>query len=286
MTAALLSFLITNTNCIKLSSYQFTSSPSSSSVLESSNIPHTIKLHRPLLDGGKIIGGYPLDLNDIPGGYYQVSLRVISHKCGGILIGKNWILTSGHCTNHLQPYHYKIYMGSNVTNNKNGLTVRATELYRHPNYTKNLDYDFTLIKLADYNASGHHIAIANLPEPNEEILNGTELQVFGWDKNQNPKMSKEILKSIEFITINATECNEVYDKRGGITDRMFCANTNYVGETAANDICQGDSGGAVINGNKAIGVVSWGYGCAKPKYPIVFAKIASVRDWIKDTCGI
>ena len=49
--------------------------------------------------------------------------------------------------------------------------------------------------------------------------------------------------------------------------------------------CQGDSGGPFVcnDGGKAViaGVVSWGKGCAKKKFPGVYARTTHVLDWIK-----
>lgn len=45
-------------------------------------------------------------------------------------------------------------------------------------------------------------------------------------------------------------------------------------------LLQGDSGGPLIANNKLIGLVSWGRGCGKTKYPGVYTKIAALRAWI------
>lgn len=46
------------------------------------------------------------------------------------------------------------------------------------------------------------------------------------------------------------------------------------------DACVGDSGGPLVSNGRQIGVISFGYGCAQPNYPGVYANVASALKWI------
>lgn len=58
---------------------------------------------------------------------------------------------------------------------------------------------------------------------------------------------------------------------------MFCAGT------LGKDSCKGDSGGPVVLNGKQIGVVSFGYGCAKPKFYGIYTKVAFFTKYLKGT---
>merc|ERR1719253_2393926 len=54
------------------------------------------------------------------------------------------------------------------------------------------------------------------------------------------------------------------------------------------DACQGDSGGPLIDKitGKLVGITSWGYGCADPNYPGVYAKVQDQIVWIQETIAL
>ena len=90
----------------------------------------------------------------------------------------------------------------------------------------------------------------------------------------------ETCQFVRVPVITNAACESDYS--GKITDSMMCA--GYQGQ-GGKDACQGDSGGPLVcnnNGNAVIvGAVSWGFGCADPNFPGVYARLTHFLDWIK-----
>ena len=64
---------------------------------------------------------------------------------------------------------------------------------------------------------------------------------------------------------------------------MFCAGFPSGGK----DACYGDSGGPIFEVRDGqpvqVGVISSGYGCARPDFSGVYSRVSGAYDWIQDT---
>nr|AAB37260.1 early trypsin precursor [Culex quinquefasciatus]AAK50138.1 early trypsin [Culex quinquefasciatus] len=229
---------------------------------------------------GRIVGGFEVDIKDVP---YQVSLRSFgSHICGGSIISKRWILTAAHCASSADRPKETIRVGSSEKGS-GGQILKLKRIVQHPQYDGSIiDYDFSLLELAEeLELDDSHTTIA-LPEQDEPVTDGAICRVSGWGNTQSSAQSNKFLRATDVPSVNQDKCSEAYSDFGGVTPRMICAGYQEGGK----DACQGDSGGPLVSGGKLVGVVSWGYGCAVAGYPDVYSQIASVRDWIKEVSDV
>ena len=59
-------------------------------------------------------------------------------------------------------------------------------------------------------------------------------------------------------------------------DEVICAGLFEGGK----DFCQGDSEGPAVSNGKLVGLVSFGYGCARPGILGVYMKLTHYKEWI------
>mmetsp|Transcript_26426 Transcript_26426/g.64391 ORF Transcript_26426/g.64391 Transcript_26426/m.64391 type:complete len:334 (+) Transcript_26426:22-1023(+) len=211
--------------------------------------------------------------------------------CAGSLISGCHVLTAAHCVaghRRGQPHllyvgAYKPYTGNNGGQPSHFSGVRSINI--HPNYNANTNqHDIAVItmgtcisdqrvlsnvmKLADYNIMRQLVPGS-----------GTMLEATGFGKTWENGQYSEELNSVQVPFIAQNECRNKYYT--GVRDGMVCAGYPNGGR----DACQGDSGGSLFyrNGNDLyqVGVVSWGYGCARAGYPGVYASVAYYANWIR-----
>lgn len=219
-----------------------------------------------------ITGGDETTIDQFP---HTIHIRHFNRSiCGGALINSNHVLTAAHCTDDLSAKYMTVRAGSN-SKVEGGSIIQVEQIIQHPQYNGLIkDYDISILKLAQPVTFGRNIKAISLQSQGVDVSSGSKALISGWGKTQpKDKTSPSTLQKVEVEVIGLQECKDHY-KQNPVTERMFCATAD------GKDSCKGDSGGPLIANNKLIGLVSWGRGCGKAKYPGVYTKISALRSWI------
>jgi len=108
--------------------------------------------------------------------------------------------------------------------------------------------------------------------------------VAGWGAMEEGGSVSATLRQVVVPVLTNKACNWRTLYLGRITDNQLCAGELTSG---GKDSCQGDSGGPLVlnrgeNGQQKLlaGVVSYGYGCARPFAPGVYTRTGRYSQWI------
>ncbi|CAG9822919.1 unnamed protein product [Phaedon cochleariae] len=230
----------------------------------------------------EIIGGHDANITDYP---WQISLQHRqSHFCGGFLISEKWVVTAAHC--FIEGYsdieNLLVRAGSSDWS-RGGKLHFLNRYITHPQFNiSTADYDIALLELDPPLILNQSTRPARLPEAGQVIPDNAQLTITGWGATYAADYVVYDLQEVTVPTVNRNVCQSAL-ANDTITNNMFCAGLIGVG---GKDSCDGDSGGpAMING-QVVGIVSWGYSCADPRYPGVYARVSAFRDWIHQNTGI
>ena len=162
------------------------------------------------------------------------------------------------------------------------VSVGVARVIVHPGYSSaSSGYDFALVELAEAVPLSECVFPACLPEADTE--EGSSCFITGWGTLSSGGAQPSLLQEAEVTTLSNGQCNASYGPM--ISDDMLCAAGNS--PSGPTDSCQGDSGGPLVcptaGGRYELhGVTSWGYGCADPNYPGVYARVHAVMDWVQN----
>lgn len=117
--------------------------------------------------------------------------------------------------------------------------------------------------------------------------------VAGWGRLGEDAVMTNTLQQVQVPVITNDECKNKYEEAKRLqAGAKFRFNETYVlcagSDAGGVSPCKGDSGGPLMisiqeNNRHAfyqIGVVSYGYGCARPNMPAVFTNVQKYVDWI------
>jgi V8-like Glu-specific endopeptidase len=250
--------------------------------------------------GTTIVGGSAAEIEDYPwqvalvraGNYTAKSVQF----CGGSIINEEWILTAAHCLDdfsNANEISIAYGMGSLEEDDNTISYVEVEAFYLHPNYDdQSQDNDIALIKLASPIPTGATAQIISYATSNTTDIeaDGYSSYVTGWGNMSGEDGGSDFpdqLMAAEVPVVSNTRANRNNSYGGAITDGMLVAGFMDGGI----DACQGDSGGPLAAQDAdgkwvQIGVVSWGYGCARANYPGVYARVSYYQDWIEGYLGV
>ncbi|XP_067268881.1 trypsin-like [Pseudorasbora parva] len=230
----------------------------------------------------KIVGGENATAGSWPWQVSIQSVRLNGHFCGGSLINKDWVLSAAHCFQSSSMGTIEIYLGLQSQSGSNPFKeIRtASRVITHPNFDSlTNDNDIALLRLSSSVTFSDYIQPVCLAAAGSTFAEDTESWVTGWGLLQSGDTQiPDILQEVMIPIVSNIDCNFAYG--GGITSNMICAGLTQGGK----DSCQGDSGGPMVSKKDfqwiQSGVVSFGVGCAEPRYPGVYTRVSRYQDWI------
>jgi len=209
-----------------------------------------------------------------------------SPYCGATLINNLYVLTASHCVDGMSTKSIEVVLkeeNTATTTESVSYKFPISKIIMHEKYSRRtIDNDIALLRLdkpLDFSENGPFVPACVIKNSDTDFV-GQNATAAGWGATKEGGATSKVLKKVTVPIISNEACNMTRYK-GKITPNMLCAGDL---EKGGKDSCQGDSGGPlVVDTSKRkmiVGVVSWGYGCAKPNSPGVYTRVSRYTDWI------
>jgi trypsin len=244
-------------------------------------IPIFIHGAAPLDASTRIVGGQAVsDVNTYP-------WFVQGRGCAGTLVANDIVLTAAHCygghfskkvlLNSLRAYDD--ILAGRATKPTGAVEISVASQRLHPHYNPNTDEnDFLIVKLTG-GVPNAQLVTLNGVDDFPAIGDDSQLRVIGVGNTVENGSYADYLRQVDVDFIDSDTCKRLNGFSQSESNVMVCAGKLDGGK----DACQGDSGGPLFDEitGVQVGVVSWGYGCARPNRPGVYSKVSAVKPWIE-----
>ncbi|XP_037806938.1 trypsin eta-like [Lucilia sericata] len=212
---------------------------------------------------------------------FEVSIRrrfcdacTYEHYCSGTIYSQNVIITAASCVRDASVQRTQVIAGTSkrTTSAQDGQVYLVDKITLH----ENNDIDIALLHLSlDLKFNG--LTIAPVKLATQVPIAGKKAVVAGWGQlNENVVNFEEDIKAVQVPIMDLNLCKETYFWTN-VKDTEICAGYLEGGV----DACLGDAGSPLLVDNEMVGIVSWGYGCARPNNPGVYTNVVMLRNWIQ-----
>ena len=191
--------------------------------------------------------------------------------CGASLVAPNVILSAAHCADTINgPAVLGLHMkrADGAEEFENIEIIDFKDHVTHPQYSANtIDNDYWVIQLKhDSQLYKDYVVDLDTSGGSASVLtSGRDVTVIGMGTTASGGSAPNVLQEVTVDYIPNSDCCTGSYGYGcnELTANMMCA------ARPGQDSCQGDSGGPIFDTitQKQVGIVSWGYGCANPKFP-------------------
>jgi len=236
--------------------------------------------------GGFIVGGTEARPHSLP---WQIRLGAQDDKymwtmCGGSIVSDRWVITAAHCIDldNMGNKHF-IYVGAHNMRSKDGYfkQIGVKRIIVHPNWNPDRvsdGNDIALLELDETISFNKAVQPICLPLAGSSYSSGMKFVVSGWGTLSEGGRSADKLMQLVVPHITQSPCKSVLHMRS--MPGQLCAGYLEGGK----DSCQGDSGGPLagkVGGRwTLVGVVSYGFGCARKGAPGVYTDVSQYRSFI------
>jgi len=234
----------------------------------------------------RVAGGWPADKNEWP--WVVMLMNRGRQFCDGSIIDDRHILTAAHCVAQMRASDVATltvragaHSLANSARERGVQDVNVKLVVKHKDFTmQTLHSDIAILVLKKPFKFTETVRPICLPS-GRNTYEGKKGTVVGWGLLREGGSRPSVLQELTMEIWNNAQCSATYGSTApaGIKDTMLCAGQQ------GQDSCSGDSGGPFVAPKgqnwEQIGVVSWGIGCGKDKYPGVYTRVTHMMDWIE-----
>ncbi|KAL7644219.1 UNVERIFIED_CONTAM: hypothetical protein RMT77_005045 [Armadillidium vulgare] len=227
-----------------------------------------------------IVGGQDAAPGEFP---YQLSFQELTildnyfHFCGASIYNEFTAICAGHCVygeEYDDPQDLFVVAGEYDLSVESGdeQRLRVSQIALHEEYDgANYYNDISLLRVNTSFTFNDLVGPVTLPAQGQQTTGNCT--VTGWGDLEEGGTSPSILQKVVVPVVSDVDCDNDYILTT-FTESWLCAGQ------AGKDSCQGDSGGPLWCGDYQGGIVSWGNGCARARFPGVYTEVAYFVDWI------